>query len=327
MNVNLDLYEAKNKLFELKAMVKGYPEIKTKVKAATNADPWGPTQQQMQEICDACHGYEDRRLIMRALWKRITTSNTKEWPHVYKSLAIFEYFLLHGPESIADEIREQLYNLKTLHEFQATDEKGQDKGFAIREKSKKLVTWLTDNSILAEERAKSAALQAKFVGISCVGGASAPTTSSSYSNSSRGGGTTHTSSFSSSVSAPTRATPKPSATTTDVEALQADDDYVQQQASILQSIEDARQQNSPQHKAAAVGLDLFSGTSFDTAAHSAPAPAAATPAKPKATAAAAKPAVPKAAAPKPSPKPAPAPAPPSEDLFDPFGDLTPKPKP
>lgn len=35
MNVNLDLYEAKNKLFELKAMVKGYPEIKTKVKAAT----------------------------------------------------------------------------------------------------------------------------------------------------------------------------------------------------------------------------------------------------------------------------------------------------
>lgn len=63
-----------------------------------------------------------------------------------------------------------------------------------------------------------------------------------------------------------------------------------QAASILQSIEDARQQNSPQHKAAAVGLDLFSGTSFDTAAHSAPAPAAATPAKPKATAAAAKPA-------------------------------------
>lgn len=25
---------------------------------STNADPWGPTQQQMQEICDACHGYE-----------------------------------------------------------------------------------------------------------------------------------------------------------------------------------------------------------------------------------------------------------------------------
>ncbi len=39
----------------------------------TNLDPWGPTQAQMQEICDACTGYEDRRLVMRALWKRITT--------------------------------------------------------------------------------------------------------------------------------------------------------------------------------------------------------------------------------------------------------------
>jgi len=77
MNLNVDMYEAKNKLFQLHAMVKGYPEIKTKVKAATNLDPWGPTQAQMQEICDACNHYEDRRLVMRALWKRLF-GNKKE---------------------------------------------------------------------------------------------------------------------------------------------------------------------------------------------------------------------------------------------------------
>ena len=36
---------------------------------------------------------------------------------MYKALAIFEHLLLHGPFSIQDEIKEQLYNLRTLHDF------------------------------------------------------------------------------------------------------------------------------------------------------------------------------------------------------------------
>eukprot|EP00669_Euglena_mutabilis_P008233 TRINITY_DN3336_c0_g1_i1.p2 TRINITY_DN3336_c0_g1~~TRINITY_DN3336_c0_g1_i1.p2 ORF type:complete len:433 (+),score=46.41 TRINITY_DN3336_c0_g1_i1:160-1299(+) len=127
----------------------------------------------MQEICDACNHYEDRRLVMRALWKRVTTSNSKEWPHVYKALAILEYLLLHGPESLEDEIRDQMGTLKALHDFQALDEKGQDKGVAIREKSKKLVGWLAQDRALIEERNKTAALQSKFVGFSSVGGSTA----------------------------------------------------------------------------------------------------------------------------------------------------------
>jgi hypothetical protein len=96
----------------------------------------------------------------------LTTSTTKEWPHIYKALAVFEHLLLHGPESIAEEIKEQLFNLRTLHDFQSIDERGQDKGHAIREKSKKLVEWVTTPSILAEERAKTDALKKKYVGIS-----------------------------------------------------------------------------------------------------------------------------------------------------------------
>lgn len=59
---------------------------------ATNLDPWGPTQAQMEEICKASFNYEDRRLIMRALWKRLSTATAKEWPHIHKSLTVMEFF-------------------------------------------------------------------------------------------------------------------------------------------------------------------------------------------------------------------------------------------
>eukprot|EP00667_Euglena_gracilis_P025285 EG_transcript_29592 len=215
MNLNFDVYALKRKVEDIHATVKGYPEIKAKVKVATNLDPWGPTREQMQEICEASYGYEDRRLITKALWKRITTSQSKEWPHIYKSLAVFEYLLLHGPEGIADEVREQLYNLKTLHDFHFVDEKGVDKGLAIREKSRRLVEWATDVNILKEERAKAAALQSKYVGISAVGGYSERTTNPrpSYGNTSS-------------------STARPSfnpGRSNDVDALQANEEYVNQQ--------------------------------------------------------------------------------------------------
>eukprot|EP00906_Rhabdomonas_costata_P018024 RCo026276 len=162
----MNAYEAQRKLFMLQAAVKGYPEIKTKVKLATNLEPWGPTKEQLDEITDACNHYEDKKIIMKALWKRITTSQTKEWPQIYKSLAVFEHLLLHGPESVVDDIKEQMYSLRTLHDFQYIDEKGQDKGHSVREKSKKLLEWVSNPSILAEEKAKSESLRKKFVGIS-----------------------------------------------------------------------------------------------------------------------------------------------------------------
>eukprot|EP01001_Neometanema_parovale_P005619 NODE_2038_length_1531_cov_79.656250_g1940_i0.p1 GENE.NODE_2038_length_1531_cov_79.656250_g1940_i0~~NODE_2038_length_1531_cov_79.656250_g1940_i0.p1 ORF type:complete len:415 (-),score=93.74 NODE_2038_length_1531_cov_79.656250_g1940_i0:286-1476(-) len=70
---------------------------------------------------------------------------------------------------MADEIKEQLYNLRTLHDFQAVDEKGVDRGVSIREKSKKLVEWVTNTSILVEERKKSESIRSKFVGIGSDG--------------------------------------------------------------------------------------------------------------------------------------------------------------
>lgn len=293
MNLNVDMYEAKNKLFQLHAMVKGYPEIKTKVKAATNLDPWGPTQAQMQEICDACNHYEDRRLVMRALWKRVTTSNSKEWPHVYKALAILEYLLLHGPESLEDEIRDQMGTLKALHDFQALDEKGQDKGVAIREKSKKLVGWLAQDRALIEERNKTAALQSKFVGFSSVGGSTAAS-SAGMGSASPPPAPRRPSFGEPSPPAPSRHSPAspPRARVTSIES-----------GSFGGGDDTDTLEERPPLDIDAPSEDLFGANApFDDAPP--PAPMAAQP-KPKAA--------PKAPAPRPAPRP------PAADVFDPFG--------
>eukprot|EP00668_Euglena_longa_P003144 GGOE01003674.1.p1 GENE.GGOE01003674.1~~GGOE01003674.1.p1 ORF type:complete len:454 (-),score=99.62 GGOE01003674.1:216-1403(-) len=249
----------------------------------------------MQEICEASFGYEDRRLITRALWKRITTSQSKEWPHIYKSLAVFEYLLLHGPESIADEVREQLYNLKTLHDFHFVDEKGVDKGLAIREKSRRLVEWTTDANVLKEERAKTAALQSKYVGISNVSGFTERTSNPprpSYSN----------------ASSTTRSSGN-QGRFNDVDALQADEEYVSQQKQILESFQTRRSSNDSNPR---TPTNL---PAKEAAPAAKPVPKATPKPKPKAPAPAA-PVAPVVAAAKPAPS-----------NFDPFGAATPKPKP
>jgi epsin len=301
--MNLDLYNAKQKLYGLKATVKGYPEIKAKVKAATNLDPWGPTQAQMVEICEACNNYENKRIVMKALWKRVTQTQNKDWPHVYKALAIFEHLLLHGPFSIQDEIKEQLYNLRTLHDFHYVDEKGQDKGLAIREKSKKIVEWVGDAALLQEERNKSAALQSKYVGISGTGDTRDISHVGGGSHGSSGGmgGMVERATHPQYERTFSNITPTVPSTTTnyaaanDVAALAADEDYVRQQQQILESIEKEKARKA---QAGGAQPDLFAEANFNASFGSDQAPAV--------------------------PKPGPATAV-SSGLFDPFPNTTPAP--
>jgi hypothetical protein len=88
-----------------KFAVHRYPEIKAKAKDATNTDSWGPTSKQKELLSDASYDEEDRALVMRALWKRITKA---EKPiHVTKSLDVLEYLVIHGPSAILSEMREK----------------------------------------------------------------------------------------------------------------------------------------------------------------------------------------------------------------------------
>lgn len=65
-------------------LVMNYTEIETKVREATNEDPWGPTGPLMKEIAAATFQYDAYPEIMGMLWKRMLHEQKKAWRRVYK---------------------------------------------------------------------------------------------------------------------------------------------------------------------------------------------------------------------------------------------------
>ena len=64
--------------------VMNFTEAETKVREATNEDPWGPTGPQMQEIAHMTFQYDAFPEIMGMLWKRMFQENKAAWRRVYK---------------------------------------------------------------------------------------------------------------------------------------------------------------------------------------------------------------------------------------------------
>uniref|UniRef100_A0A674NXB8 Clathrin interactor 1 n=1 Tax=Takifugu rubripes TaxID=31033 RepID=A0A674NXB8_TAKRU len=65
-------------------VVMNYSEIESKVREATNDDPWGPSGQLMGEIAKSTFMYEQFPEVMNMLWTRMLKDNKKNWRRVYK---------------------------------------------------------------------------------------------------------------------------------------------------------------------------------------------------------------------------------------------------
>ena len=65
--------------------------------------------------------------IMDMLDKRMNDKG-KNWRHVLKSLKVLDYSLHEGSELVVTWARKNVYIIKTLREFQYTDDDGKDVG-------------------------------------------------------------------------------------------------------------------------------------------------------------------------------------------------------
>ena len=66
-------------------MVMNYTEVEAKVReATTEAEPWGPTGSQMQELAQYTFTYEHYPEVMSMLWRRMLFDNKNCWRRVYK---------------------------------------------------------------------------------------------------------------------------------------------------------------------------------------------------------------------------------------------------
>uniref|UniRef100_A0AAY4CU40 ENTH domain-containing protein n=1 Tax=Denticeps clupeoides TaxID=299321 RepID=A0AAY4CU40_9TELE len=147
-------------------VVMNYTEIESKVREATNDDPWGPSSQLMGEIARATFMYEQFPEALNMLWCRMLKDNKKNWRRVYKSLLLLAYLIRNGSERVVTSAREHLYDLRSIESYHFIDENGKDQGINVRQKVKELIEFVQDDDRLREERKKAKKNRDKYIGVS-----------------------------------------------------------------------------------------------------------------------------------------------------------------
>ncbi|XP_029971179.1 clathrin interactor 1a isoform X2 [Salarias fasciatus] len=162
----LNMWKVRELVDKATNVVMNYSEVESKVREATNDDPWGPSGQQMSEISRATFMYEQFPEVMNMLWARMLRDNKKNWRRVYKSLLLLAHLIRNGSERVVTSTREHLYDLRSLESYHFVDENGKDQGVNVRQKVKELVDFVQDDDRLREERKKAKKNKDKYIGVS-----------------------------------------------------------------------------------------------------------------------------------------------------------------
>ncbi|XP_030595376.1 clathrin interactor 1a [Archocentrus centrarchus] len=162
----LNMWKVRELVDKATNVVMNYSEVESKVREATNDDPWGPSGQLMSEISRATFMYEQFPEVMNMLWARMLRDNKKNWRRVYKSLLLLAHLIRNGSERVVTSAREHLYDLRSLESYHFVDENGKDQGVNVRQKVKELVEFVQDDDRLREERKKAKKNKDKYIGVS-----------------------------------------------------------------------------------------------------------------------------------------------------------------
>ncbi|XP_077360927.1 clathrin interactor 1-like [Festucalex cinctus] len=162
----LNMWKVRELVDKATNVVMNYSEIESKVREATNDDPWGPSGQLMGEIAKSTFMYEQFPEVMNMLWTRLLKDNKKNWRRVYKALLLLAYLIRNGSERVVTSAREHIYDLRSLENYHFMDENGKDQGINVRQKVKETVEFVQDDERLRDERKKAKKNKDKYIGVS-----------------------------------------------------------------------------------------------------------------------------------------------------------------
>ncbi|KAL1305694.1 hypothetical protein AAFC00_007284 [Neodothiora populina] len=182
---NLSLYDIKAGVRKVQNAVMNYTEMESKVREATNNEPWGASSTMMQDIANGTFNYQLLNEIMPMIYKRFTEKSAEEWRQIYKALQLLEFLIKNGSERVIDDVRSHLALIKMLRQFHYIDPNGKDQGINVRNRSKELTDLLSDVERIRAERKKARANKKKYGGVE--GGAGLSGGMSSGSSSRYGG--------------------------------------------------------------------------------------------------------------------------------------------
>ncbi|KAJ5748469.1 uncharacterized protein N7511_010165 [Penicillium nucicola] len=161
---NMSLYDLKAGVRKVQNAVMNYTEMESKVREATNNEPWGASTTLMQDIANGTHSYQLLNEIMPLIYKRFTDKAAEEWRQIYKSLQLLEFLIKNGSERVVDDARSHMSLIRMLRQFHFIDINGKDQGINVRNRSSELVKLLGDVDQIRTERKKAKNNRNKFSG-------------------------------------------------------------------------------------------------------------------------------------------------------------------
>ncbi|KAH8734688.1 hypothetical protein BGZ61DRAFT_442950 [Ilyonectria robusta] len=162
---NLSLYDIKAGFRKAQNAVMNFTEMESKVREATNNEPWGASSTLMQEIASGTFNYQTLNEIMPMIYRRFTEKAAEEWRQIYKALQLLEFLIKHGSERVIDDARGHISLLKMLRQFHFIDANGKDQGINVRNRAKELAELLGDVERIRAERKKARASKSKYTGV------------------------------------------------------------------------------------------------------------------------------------------------------------------
>ncbi|MCJ1337299.1 Epsin-3, clathrin recruitment and traffic between the Golgi and endosome [Bachmanniomyces sp. S44760] len=177
---NLSLYDIKAGVRKVQNVVMNFTEMESKVREATNNEPWGASSTLMQEIANATYNHQLLDEIMPMIYKRFTEKAAEEWRQIYKALQLLEFLIKNGSERVIDDARSRLSLLKMLRQFHFIDQNGKNQGINVRNRAKELADLLSDVDRIRQERKKARTNRNKFGGVEGGMGGLSSNSSSRY---------------------------------------------------------------------------------------------------------------------------------------------------
>ncbi|KAM5355323.1 hypothetical protein ACJ41O_001969 [Fusarium nematophilum] len=162
---NLTLYDLKAGFRKAQNAVMNFTEMESKVREATNNEPWGASSTTMQDIANGTFNYQTLNEIMPMIYRRFTEKSAEEWRQIYKALQLLEFLIKHGSERVIDDARGHISLLKMLRQFHFIDQNGKDQGINVRNRAKELAELLSDVERIRSERKKARATKNKYTGV------------------------------------------------------------------------------------------------------------------------------------------------------------------
>ncbi|KAJ6264438.1 hypothetical protein Dda_0584 [Drechslerella dactyloides] len=185
---NLTLYDVKAAVRKAQNVVMNFTEMESKVREATNNEPWGASSTLMNEIAAGTFNYQQLNEIMPMIYKRFTEKSAEEWRQIYKALQLLEFLVKNGSERVVDDARQHISTVKMLKQFHFIDQNGKDQGLNVRNRAKELAELLSDVDKIRAERKKSKQSRGKYQGMEGGGGFGGMTGSYGGGGSGSGGG-------------------------------------------------------------------------------------------------------------------------------------------